>query len=198
VDQVLDQVGLTPVAHRRAGGFSLGMTQRLGLAAALLDEPRALLLDEPANGLDPHGVAWLRALLRAQAAQGRAVLVSSHLLAEMQLLADHLLVIGRGRLLADEPTDRLLGRSRRSHVLVRSPDADRLAELLVGQGPTVQRSGDGELTVLGISAQVVGELAHEHRLRLHELASRNASLEAAFLELVDGEVEYLQGGAVRQ
>jgi ABC-2 type transport system ATP-binding protein len=198
VDQVLDQVGLTPVAHRRAGGFSLGMTQRLGLAAALLAEPRALLLDEPANGLDPHGVAWLRALLRAQAAQGRAVLVSSHLLAEMQLLADHLLVMGRGRLLADEPTDRLLGRSRRSHVLVRSPDADRLAELLVGEGATVQRSGASELTVLGISAQVVGELAHEHRLRLHELASRNASLEAAFLELVDGEVEYLQGGAGRQ
>ncbi|HEV8425809.1 MAG TPA: ATP-binding cassette domain-containing protein [Actinomycetes bacterium] len=198
VDQVLDQVGLTPVAHRRAGGFSLGMTQRLGLAAALLAEPRALLLDEPANGLDPHGVAWLRALLRAQAAQGRAVLVSSHLLAEMQLLADHLLVMGRGRLLADEPTDRLLGRSRRSHVLVRSPDADRLAELLVAEGATVQRSGASELTVLGISAQVVGELAHEHRLRLHELASRNASLEAAFLELVDGEVEYLQGGAGRQ
>jgi ABC-2 type transport system ATP-binding protein len=126
------------------------------------------------------------------------VLVSSHLLAEMQLLADHLLVIGRGRLLADEPTDRLLGRSRRSHVLVRSPDAGRLAGLLVGRGATVQQSGAGELTVFGVSTQVVGELAHQHRLRLHELASRAASLEAAFLELVGGEVEYLQAGAGRQ
>jgi ABC-2 type transport system ATP-binding protein len=196
VDQVLEEVGLSLVAHRRAGGFSLGMAQRLGLAAALLAEPRALLLDEPANGLDPHGVVWLRELLRAQAAHGRAVLVSSHLLAEMQLLADHLLVIGRGRLLADEPTDRLLHRSRRSSVLVRSPDADRLAGLLAGQGATVQRSGD-ELTVLGLDTQTVGELAHQHRLRLHELGSRNASLEAAFLELVDGQVEYLQAGAGR-
>jgi ABC-2 type transport system ATP-binding protein len=196
VDQVLDEVGLSAVAHRRAGGFSLGMAQRLGLAAALLAQPRALLLDEPANGLDPHGVAWLRELLRAQAANGRAVLVSSHLLAEMQLLADHVLVIGRGRLLADESTDRLLGRSR-SHVLVRSPDADRLAGLLLGRGATVQRSGNGELTIVGVSAQVVGELAHQHRLRLHELASRTASLEAAFLELVGGEVEYLQGGGGR-
>ena len=194
VDQVLDQVGLSSVAQCRAGGFSLGMAQRLGLAAALLAEPRALLLDEPANGLDPHGVAWLRALLRVQADSGRAVLVSSHLLAEMQLLADHLLVIGRGRLLADEPTDRLLGRQ----VLVHSPDADRLAELLVGQGGTVQRSGAGELTVSGIDARTVGELAHQHRLRLHELASRTASLEAAFLELVGGEVEYLQGVGGRQ
>ena len=198
VDQVLDQVGLSSVAQRRTGGFSLGMAQRLGLAAALLAEPRALLLDEPANGLDPHGVAWLRELLRAQAAEGRAVLVSSHVLAEMQLLADHLLVIGRGRLLADEPTDRLLRRSLRSHVLVRSPDAAQLAELLTGQGATVQRSGDGELTVFGASARAVGELAHQHRLRLHELASRTASLEAAFLELVQGEVEYLRARAGRQ
>jgi ABC-2 type transport system ATP-binding protein len=198
VDQVLDEVGLSPVAHRRVGGFSLGMAQRLGLAAALLAEPRALVLDEPANGLDPHGLAWLRTLLRAHADNGRAVLVSSHLLAEMQLLADHLLVLGRGRLLADEPTDQLLGRSRRGSVLVRSPDADRLAELLVGQGATVQRSGDGELTAFGVGTQVVGELAHRHRLRLHELASRSASLEAAFLELVGGEVDYLQGVRGRQ
>jgi ABC-2 type transport system ATP-binding protein len=196
VDQVLEEVGLSSVAHRRAGGFSLGMAQRLGLAAALLAEPRALLLDEPANGLDPHGVAWLRELLRGQAAQGRAVLVSSHLLAEMQLLADHLLVIGRGRLLADEPTERLLHRSLGRQVLVRSPDADRLAGLLVGQGATVQRNG-AELAVFGVSTQVVGELAHQHRLRLHELASRSASLEAAFLELVDGQVDYLQPGAGR-
>ncbi len=197
VDQVLDQVGLSAVAQRRAGGFSLGIAQRLGLAAALLAQPRALLLDEPANGLDPHGVAWLRELLRAQADNGRAVLVSSHLLAEMQLLADHVLVIGRGRLLADEPTDRLLGRSLHNQVLVRSPDAERLAELLAGRGATVQRSGDGELTVVELSTRTVGELTHQHRLRLHELASPNALLEAAFLELVGGEIEDLQGGAGR-
>ncbi len=164
VDQVLDQVGLSAVAQRRAGGFSLGMAQRLGLAAALLAEPWALLLDEPVNGLDPHGVAWLRELLRAQADNGRAVLVSSHLLAEMQLLADHVLVIGR---------------------------------VLAGRGATVQRSGDGELTVVELSTRTVGELTHQHRLRLHELASPNALLEAAFLELVGGEIEDLQGGAGR-
>jgi ABC-2 type transport system ATP-binding protein len=140
VDQLLEEVGLSSVAHRRAGGFSLGMAQRLGLAAALLGEPRALLLDEPANGLDPQGVAWLRQLLRAQAASGRAVLVSSHLLAEMQLLADH--------------------------VLVRSPDADRLAELLVGRGATVKRSGPDELTVLGMELMEMVDtpgLQHERR-----------------------------------
>ena len=135
VDQLLDLVGLAPVAGRPAGGFSLGMAQRLGLAAALLGDPRALLLDEPANGLDPHGVAWLRELLRAFAAGGGAVLVSSHLLAEMQLLADHVVVIGRGRLLADEPLDQLVGRSVREQVLVRSPDAGRLAGLLAPPAP---------------------------------------------------------------
>jgi ABC-2 type transport system ATP-binding protein len=194
VDQVLDRVGLTPVAGRPAGGFSLGMAQRLGLAAALLAGPRALLLDEPANGLDPHGVAWLRELLRAFAAAGGAVLVSSHLLAEMQLLADHVVVIGRGRLLADEPLDRLIGRSVRERVLVRSPDAGRLAELLAGRGAALERTGDGELTISGVGAPVVGDLAHEHRLRLHQLATQPASLEAAFLELTGGEVEYAAGG----
>jgi ABC-2 type transport system ATP-binding protein len=123
VDQVLDQVGLASVAGKPAGRLSLGMAQRLGLAAALLADPRAMLLDEPANGLDPHGVAWLRELLRTFAARGGAVLVSSHLLAEMQLLAHHVVVIGRGQLLADEPLARLIGRSVHERVLVRSPDA---------------------------------------------------------------------------
>ena len=194
VDQVLDLVGLAPVAGRPAGGFSLGMAQRLGLAAALLSDPRALLLDEPANGLDPHGVAWLRELLRSFAAGGGAVLVSSHLLAEMQLLADHVVVIGRGRLLADEPLDRLIGRNVRERVLVRSPDAGRLAELLAARGAVLERTGDGELTVSGVDALVVGDLAHEHRLRLHELATQTASLEAAFIQLTGGEVEYATGG----
>jgi ABC-2 type transport system ATP-binding protein len=193
VDQVLDLVGLAPVAGRPAGGFSLGMAQRLGLAAALLGDPRALLLDEPANGLDPHGVAWLRELLRAFAAGGGAVLVSSHLLAEMQLLADHVVVIGRGRLLADEPLDQLLGRSVREQVLVRSPDAGRLAELLAPTGAAVDRTGDGELTISGVGAEVVGDLAHGRRLRLHQLTTRSASLEAAFLGLTRGDVEYAAG-----
>jgi ABC-2 type transport system ATP-binding protein len=178
VDQVLGRVGL------EAGGR---------VAAALLGDPRALLLDEPANGLDPHGVAWLRGLLRA-AAEDRAVLVSSHLLAEMQLLADHVVVIGRGRLLADEPLDRLVRRGGGDRVLVRSPDADRLAELLVGRGAAVERTGDGELTASGIAAAAVGDLAHAHRLRVHELATRSTSLEAAFLELTGGEVEYAAEG----
>ena len=193
VDQLLDLVGLAPVAGRPAGGFSLGMAQRLGLAAALLGDPRALLLDEPANGLDPHGVAWLRELLRAFAAGGGAVLVSSHLLAEMQLLADHVVVIGRGRLLADEPLDQLVGRSVREQVLVRSPDAGRLAELLAPTGAAVGRTGDGELTISGVGAEVVGDLAHEVRLRLHRLTTRSASLEAAFLGLTRDEVEYAAG-----
>jgi ABC-2 type transport system ATP-binding protein len=193
VEELLDLVGLAGVAGRPAGGFSLGMAQRLGLAAALLGDPRALLLDEPANGLDPQGVAWLRGLLRSFAAGGGAVLVSSHLLAEMQLLADHVVVIGRGRLLADEPLDQLIGRSVRAQVLVRSPDAGRLAELLGGRGAVVDRTGDGELTVSGVAARVVGDLAHRHRLRLHELATRAASLEAAFLGLTRGEVEFAAG-----
>ena len=193
VDQLLDLVGLAPVAGRPAGGFSLGMAQRLGLAAALLGDPRALLLDEPANGLDPHGVAWLRELLRAFAAGGGAVLVSSHLLAEMQLLADHVVVIGRGRLLADEPLDQLVGRSVREQVLVRSPDAGRLAELLAPTGAAVDRTGDGELTISGVGAEVVGDLAHERRLRLHQLTTRSASLEAAFLGLTRDDVEYVAG-----
>ena len=195
VDQVLDQVGLAAVAGRAAGGFSLGMAQRLGLAAALLADPRALLLDEPTDGLDPQGVAWLRDLLRAAAARGATVLVSSHLLAEMQLLADHVVVIGRGRLLADAPLDELVRRVARDRVLVRSPDAARLAGLLVGRGAVVERTGDGELTVAGLDARAVGDLAHEHRLRVHQLATRSASLEAAFLALTGGEVEYAAQGA---
>ena len=161
----------------------------------LLADPRALLLDEPTGGLDPQGVAWLRDLLRAAAARGATVLVSSHLLAEMQLLADHVVVIGRGRLLADAPLDELVRRVARDRVLVRSPDAARLAGLLVGRGAVVERTGDGELTVAGLDARAVGDLAHEHRLRVHQLATRSASLEAAFLALTGGEVEYAAQGA---
>jgi ABC-2 type transport system ATP-binding protein len=195
VDQVLDQVGLAAAAGRAAGGFSLGMAQRLALAAALLGDPPALLLDEPTGGLDPHGVAWLRDLLRGHAARGGTVLVSSHLLAEVQALADHVVVIGRGRLLADEPLEELLARLAGERVLVRSPDAARLAGLLAGRGAAVERTDDGELTVAGLDARAVGDLAHEHRLRLHQLATRGASLEAAFLALTGGQVEYAAGVA---
>jgi ABC-2 type transport system ATP-binding protein len=195
VDRVLDQVGLAGAADRAAGGFSLGMAQRLALAAALLGDPPALLLDEPTGGLDPHGVAWLRALLRAAAARGAAVLVSSHLLAEVQALADHVVVIGRGRLLADEPLPALLARLAGERLVVSSPDAARLAALLAGRGAAVERTGDGELAVTGLDARAVGDLAHEHRLRLHQLATRGASLEAAFLALTGGQVEYAGGGA---
>jgi ABC-2 type transport system ATP-binding protein len=139
-------------------------------------------------------VAWLRGLLRSFAAGGGAVLVSSHLLAEMQLLADHVVVIGRGRLLADEPLDRLIGRTARERVLVCSPDAGRLAELLGASGAVVERTGNGELTISGVAAQVVGDLGYQHRLRLHELATQAPSLEAAFIELTGGEVEYATGG----
>jgi ABC-2 type transport system ATP-binding protein len=194
VGQVLGQVGLEAAADRPAGGFSLGMAQRLGLAAALLGDPRALLLDEPANGLDPHGMAWLRGLLRDAAAGGRAVLVSSHLLAELQLLADHVVVIGRGRLLADEPLARLVGRAGADRVLVRSPDAPRLAGLLAARGAAVEPAGPGELVVAGAAAKEIGDLAHAHGLRLHELATRPASLEAAFLELTGSLVEHAAGG----
>jgi ABC-2 type transport system ATP-binding protein len=193
VDEVLDQVGLASVARKPAGGFSLGMAQRLGLAAALLGEPRALLLDEPANGLDPHGVAWLRHVLRTFAAD-RAVLVSSHLLDEMEQLADHVIVIGRGRLLADEPTGQLVRRAGGAYVLVRSPDAGQLAGLLLGRGAGVRPAGDGELIVTGCGAPLVGDLAHEHGLRVHELATRSPSLEDAFLGLTGGELEYAGGG----
>jgi ABC-2 type transport system ATP-binding protein len=190
VDEVLGIVGLDSVAGKRAGGFSLGMTQRLGIAAALLGDPGVLLLDEPVNGLDPEGVAWIRTLLRSLAAEGRAVLVSSHLMSEMALTADHLIVIGRGRLLADTSVEGFVTRSSGGWVQVRSPDHDRLARLLRDRGAATKNQRDGTLTVRGISAVAVGDLAARHGIAPHELVARQASLEEAFMQLTSDSADY--------
>ncbi|MHB1432746.1 MAG: ABC transporter ATP-binding protein [Streptosporangiaceae bacterium] len=200
VDRMLELVGLTTVAGKRVGGYSLGMSQRLGIAAAMLGDPKVLLLDEPVNGLDPEGVLWIRTLMKRLAAEGCTVFVSSHLMNEMAVTADHLIVIGRGRLIADASTTEVIERSTEKSVLVRSPQADRLAELIVGAGGQVSR-GDGAapaelgadaevLTVRELPAPRIGELAASARIVLHELTPQLASLEAAFLELTSGSLEY--------
>jgi ABC-2 type transport system ATP-binding protein len=196
VDEVLREVGLTEAARRRIGGYSLGMKQRLGIAAALLGDPPVLLFDEPFNGLDPEGVLWVRRLFRRLAAEGRTVFVSSHLMSEMENTADHLIVIGRGELIADESLSAFAGRGTRLSVTVRTPDAAALAELLVAEGASVAREGGEALTVTGLASDRIGELAFRHRLLLRELATRTASLEEAFMELTADRVEYLTGDAV--
>ncbi len=190
VDAVLDLVGLTAVASKRAGGFSLGMGQRLGLAAALLGDPAILILDEPINGLDPDGILWIRNLLRTLAAEGRTVLVSSHLMSEMALTAEHLVVIGRGRLLADDRVEAVIAAAGQSTVHVRSPEADRLAALLDAAGATATCATPGQLTVAGLSTDSVGDLAAANRVTIHELFLHRASLEEAFMELTHDSVEY--------
>ena len=191
VNQMLEQVGLSSVADQRPSRFSLGMAQRLGLAQALLGDPRVLILDEPANGLDPQGVAWLRELLRTFVADGRTAFVSSHLLAEMQQMADHVLVIARGALIADSPIGDFVARaSRHSDVLVRSPDASALAGLLQARGLTVERAGDGRLRVAGATTDQIGTLAFQNNVRVDELTEEHASLEDAFLETTAGRGDY--------
>jgi ABC-2 type transport system ATP-binding protein len=190
VDEVIDLVGLRDVAHRRAGGFSLGMSQRLGLAAALLGDPRVLVLDEPVNGLDPEGVVWVRNLMKYLAGQGRTVFVSSHLMNEMALTAEHLIVIGRGRLIADCATDEFIARSSEQLVLVKSPDASRLTELITAEGGLVKADNGQALTVGGLPAPRIGELAARAGLVLYELTPQLASLEEAFMELTHDSVEY--------
>jgi ABC-2 type transport system ATP-binding protein len=190
VDEVLELVGLREVADKRAGGFSLGMGQRLGLAAALLGDPRILVLDEPVNGLDPEGIVWVRNLLKYLAAQGRTVFVSSHLMSEMAHTAEHLIVIGRGRLIADCATEEFLARSSQRSVLVKSPDAARLTELVTAEGGLVTADNDQALTVAGLPAPRVGELAAREGLVLHELTPQLASLEEAFMELTRDSVDY--------
>jgi ABC-2 type transport system ATP-binding protein len=194
VDEVIELAGLQDVAGKRVGGFSLGMGQRLGIAAALLGDPANLILDEPVNGLDPEGVLWMRKLLRAQAAEGRTVLLSSHLMSEMALTADHLVVIGRGRLIADLPVEELTARASRSQVRVRTPDAAALAALLVGPGVTVDATTRDRLDVTGLASDAVGELARRHGLPLYELTPVRASLEDAFMELTRDAVEYRASG----
>ena len=188
VDEVIDLVGLESVADDRVRGFSLGMGQRLGIAAALLGDPDVLLLDEPVNGLDPEGIRWVRELLRGLADEGRTVLVSSHLMSEMEDTADHLVVLGRGRLLADLPMDELLG--AHSAVRVRTPQGPTLAGALRRAGGHVELEIDGALRVEGLDVAEVGDIAFLTDVRLHELARVTVSLEAAYLALTDDEVEY--------
>ena len=191
VDEVLAMVGLSEVAKAKPRTFSLGMGQRLGLAASLLGDPDTLILDEPANGLDPQGIQWMRQFLQALAAQGRSVLVSSHLLSEMALLADQLVVIGKGRLIASGPVGDFIGSASHRPVLVRSPQAADLAEgLTAHQAARVDTQDDGALLVTGLSASEIGDLAHERGIRLHELAPQQATLEEAFLEATGGAEEF--------
>jgi ABC-2 type transport system ATP-binding protein len=189
VREVLELTGLEDVSSRRAGGFSLGMKQRLGIAAALLGDPGVLILDEPVNGLDAEGVRWIRQLLTWQAAQGRTVLVSSHMMSEMAMIADHLIIIGRGRLLADTPAADFISRARHD-VLVKSPRAGELADLLIAHGATVTpETGDG-LAVTGLDAPGIGDLAVASGIAIHELVPRHASLEDAYLELAGDSTDY--------
>jgi len=190
VTEVLDLVGLADVAGRRVKGFSLGMSQRLGIAAAMLGDPRILIFDEPVNGLDPEGIRWIRGFLRAMAAEGRTVFVSSHLMSEMAETADHLLVIGQGRLVADGSVADVIRSAGQNHVRVRSPQAAELAPLLDRAGGVVQTLADGALAVQELDCARIGEIAAEAGLCLHELSPQRASLEAAFMALTDGAVEY--------
>ncbi|HJP77960.1 MAG TPA: ATP-binding cassette domain-containing protein [Pseudonocardiaceae bacterium] len=190
VDAVLDAVGLTSVAGKRAGGFSLGMSQRLGIAGALLGDPEILMFDEPVNGLDPDGILWIRTLMRSLAAQGRTVLVSSHLMSEMALTADHLLIIGRGRILADTPLNELIKRHSGERVDVRAVDAPRLAGDLRAHGAEVTVEPGGTLQVTGLNSVRIGEVAAEHGHVLHQLRDVTASLEEAYFRLTDDSVTY--------
>ncbi len=190
VDEVLDQVGLSSVANRRAGKFSLGMSQRLGIAATLLGDPGVLLFDEPVNGLDPEGIRWVRHFLRGLAAEGRTVFVSSHLISEMSQTADRLVVIGRGRLIAETTVADFVSRSGRGTVRLITPDLAAFAEALTGAGATVGDGDGASLTVEGLSAPQIGDLAAREGLRVHELMPITVSLEDAFMELTQGEVEY--------
>ncbi|MEY9998077.1 ABC-2 type transport system ATP-binding protein [Streptomyces sp. V4I8] len=190
VDEMLDVVGLTSVARKRTKGFSLGMGQRLGIAAALLGDPRILMFDEPVNGLDPEGIHWIRNLMKHLAATGRTVFVSSHLMSEMALTADHLVVIGQGRLLADTSMANFIVQNSRSYVRLRSPEQERLRDVLHGAKIAYAPGQDGSLEVEGVDAARLGELAAEHRLVLHELSPQQASLEEAFMRLTAESVEY--------
>ena len=190
VDEVIELTGLASVADKRAGGFSLGMGQRLGIAAALLGDPHTLILDEPVNGLDPEGVRWVREFVRRIAAEGRTVLLSSHLMSEMALTADHVIVLGRGRVLADGPVDELVRSWTTEAVLVRSPELSRLVEVLAPEGVTTTLVETGLVHVVGTSAASVGEIAARHGIPLHELTPRSGSLEDAYLALTDDAIEY--------
>ncbi|MFJ7900042.1 ABC transporter ATP-binding protein [Streptomyces sp. NPDC096198] len=190
VDEVIDLVGLRAVARKRAGGFSMGMGQRLGIAGALLGDPATVLLDEPVNGLDPEGIVWIRNLLKGLAAEGRTVLVSSHLMSEMALTAEHLIVIGRGRLIADTSVAEFVARAAGDVVRVRTDRAERLRTLLEGPQVSVTAQEPGVLLVTGLSGERIGRIAADNGLALAELTPQHASLEEAFMELTRDAVEY--------
>jgi ABC-2 type transport system ATP-binding protein len=190
VAEVLGLVGLDSVAGKRVRGFSLGMRQRLGIAAALLGDPDVLMFDEPVNGLDPEGIAWIRGLLKSLAAGGRTIFVSSHLMSEMALTADHLIVIGRGRLIADAAVPEFVRQSSHRDVVVRSPREADLTGLLAARGAAVTAEPGGGLAVTGLDAAEIADLAREHGIAVHELTPRHASLEEAFMELTRDSVDY--------
>lgn len=190
VDEVIALTGIASVARRRAGKFSLGMGQRLGIAAALLGDPRTLILDEPVNGLDPEGVIWVRQFVRALAAEGRTVLLSSHLMSEMALTADHVIVLGRGRVLADASLTDLVGAWTRSVVTVRTPRATELTGAIGGPDVTITDIAPGVLEISGLAAAAIGDAAAAHGIPLHELTPRAGSLEDAYLALTEDAVEY--------
>jgi ABC-2 type transport system ATP-binding protein len=193
IREVLDLVGLSDVAGKRSKGFSLGMGQRLGIAGALLGDPKILMFDEPVNGLDPEGIMWIRNLMKALAAEGRTVFVSSHLMSEMENTADHLIVIGKGKLISDCTTAEFIAANSQQSVRVRTPQPDELTLLATAGGATVREEGGGALVLLGLTASQVGDLAFENRIRLHELAPAHASLEQAFMELTASSVEFHAG-----
>ena len=193
VNEVIGMTGLDSVAGKRVGGFSLGMGQRLGIAAALLGDPATLILDEPVNGLDPEGVMWVRQLARHLASEGRTIFLSSHLMSEMALTADHLIVLGRGRIIADAPVADILATSTRTAVKLRSPRADQLAQLLQGADVTITTTEHDALTITGLTAPVIGEAAAQAGIPLHELTPVGASLEEAYMELTQDDVEYHAG-----
>jgi ABC-2 type transport system ATP-binding protein len=190
VDEVTELVGLRDVARKRAGGFSLGMGQRLGIASALLGDPPTLILDEPVNGLDPEGIRWVRDLLKGLAAEGRTVFVSSHLMSEMALTADHVIVIGRGRLIADTSVEDVIAGASVNSVLVRTPDAQRLRGALAADDVTVVSDEPDLLQVTGLSAPQIGDAARDLGIALHELTPQRASLEEAFMTMTRDDVEY--------
>jgi ABC-2 type transport system ATP-binding protein len=190
VTELIDLVGLHEVARKRTGQFSLGMGQRLGIAQALLGDPKTVMLDEPVNGLDPEGIHWVRNLLKSLAAEGRTVFVSSHLMGEMALTADHLIVIGRGKLIADTSVDDFVARASQKIVLVRSPEAERLRNALAGPGVSIVAADRGALEVHGLTAEQVGDTAAAAGVALHELTPHQASLEEAFMNLTRDDVEF--------
>jgi ABC-2 type transport system ATP-binding protein len=195
VDEVLEMVGLRGVANRRVGGFSLGMSQRLGIAAALLGDPSVLIFDEPVNGLDPEGVLWLRKLLKSLAAEGRTVLLSSHLMSEMSITADRLIIIGRGRLIAQTSVADLLAHSSGSFVRVRSPQASALAAVLEREGAKVERESEDTLRVTDTTLDAVGDVATANAFPLRELSAHEASLEETYMQLTRDLVDYHAGEA---